>query len=110
MVVAELAEVQPDRKTKSPAATARLIAETCVEDIVGAASSLAARALIVDSIQTMRSERIEAAPGATEFSLVTFLWHGDNQTRNVVIFDGVAGFHAKDQMLHLDGSYVWYKT
>src|SRR6202020_1469470 len=42
------------------AATARLIAETCVEDIVGAASSLAARALILDSIQTMRSERIEA--------------------------------------------------
>jgi DNA repair protein RadA/Sms len=46
------------------AATARLIAETCVEDIVDTASSLAARALIVDSIQTMRSDRIEAAPGA----------------------------------------------
>jgi hypothetical protein len=28
----------------------------------------------------------------------------------VVIFDGVAGFDAKDQMLHLDRSDVWYKT
>ncbi len=46
------------------AATARLIAVTGVEDIVGAAMSLAAQVLIVDSIQTMHSERIEAAPGA----------------------------------------------
>jgi DNA repair protein RadA/Sms len=45
-------------------AAARLIAETCVEDIVAAASGLAARVLIVDSIQTMHSERIESAPGA----------------------------------------------
>jgi DNA repair protein RadA/Sms len=44
--------------------TARLVAETCVEDIVAAASSLTAVALIVDSIQTMHSERVEAAPGA----------------------------------------------
>jgi DNA repair protein RadA/Sms len=35
-----------------------------VEEIVGSASSLNARVLIVDSIQTMYSERIEAAPGA----------------------------------------------
>jgi DNA repair protein RadA/Sms len=45
-------------------ATARLLAETCVENIVGAASDLSAGVLIVDSIQTMYSERIEAAPGA----------------------------------------------
>ncbi len=45
-------------------AAARLIAETCVEEVVGAASSLAARVLIVDSIQTMHSERIDSAPGA----------------------------------------------
>jgi DNA repair protein RadA/Sms len=45
-------------------AAARLLAETCVEQIVGVAASLGARALIVDSIQTMHSERIEAAPGA----------------------------------------------
>ena len=45
-------------------ATARLMAETGVEDIVGAATALAARVLIVDSIQTMHSERIDSAPGA----------------------------------------------
>ncbi len=52
------------RRLGLEAATARLIAETCVEDIVSAASGLGARALIVDSIQTMYSHRIEAAPGA----------------------------------------------
>src|SRR6202789_2731299 len=45
-------------------AAARLIAETQVESIVATAASLAARALIVDSIQTMYSDRIDAAPGA----------------------------------------------
>ena len=52
------------RRLGLEAATARLITETCVEDIVAAASTLAARVLIVDSIQTMHSERIESAPGA----------------------------------------------
>ena len=52
------------RRLGLEASAARLIAETCVEDIVGAASGLAARVLIVDSIQTMHSERIESAPGA----------------------------------------------
>src|SRR5258708_6452343 len=52
------------RRLGLEAATARLMAETCVEDIVGAASGLAARVLIVDSIQTMHSERIDSAPGA----------------------------------------------
>ena len=46
------------------AATARLIAETQLEDVVAAAVGLKARVLIIDSIQTMYSERIEAAPGA----------------------------------------------
>ncbi len=52
------------RRLGLEAATARLLAETCVEEIVGAASSLGAHVLIVDSIQTMYSERVEAAPGA----------------------------------------------
>jgi len=52
------------RRLGLEAATARLIAETCVEDIVGAASTLSAHVLIVDSIQTMHSDRVEAAPGA----------------------------------------------
>jgi DNA repair protein RadA/Sms len=52
------------RRLGLEAATARLIAETGVEQIVAAATSLGVRVLIVDSIQTMHSERIEAAPGA----------------------------------------------
>jgi len=52
------------RRLGLEAATARLIAETGVENIVAAASGLAAHVLIVDSIQTMYSERVEAAPGA----------------------------------------------
>jgi DNA repair protein RadA/Sms len=52
------------RRLGLDAATARLLAETCVENILRNASSVAARVLIVDSIQTMHSERIETAPGA----------------------------------------------
>jgi DNA repair protein RadA/Sms len=52
------------RRLGLQAATARLITATCVEEVVGAATTLAAQALIVDSIQTMHSERVEAAPGA----------------------------------------------
>jgi DNA repair protein RadA/Sms len=52
------------RRLGLEAATARLITETCVEEVVGAASSLGAQVLIVDSIQTMHSERVDAAPGA----------------------------------------------
>jgi enterochelin esterase-like enzyme len=53
---------------------------------------------------------IEPIPAEPNFSFVTFLWHGDNHTRNVVIFDGVAGFDARDRMLHIDGTNIWYKT
>jgi DNA repair protein RadA/Sms len=45
-------------------AAAGLIAETGVQDIVAAATRLAARVLIIDSIQTMRCDGIESAPGA----------------------------------------------
>ncbi len=55
---------QRARRLGLEAATARLLAETCVEDIVGAASGVAAHVLIVDSIQTMHTDRVEAAPGA----------------------------------------------
>jgi DNA repair protein RadA/Sms len=52
------------RRLGLEAATARLVTETCVEDVVAAAGVIGARVLIVDSIQTMHSERVEAAPGA----------------------------------------------
>ncbi len=53
---------------------------------------------------------VESISGDHDNSLVTFLWQGDSKTRNVVIFDGVAGFDAKDRMTQLDGTNVWYKT
>jgi DNA repair protein RadA/Sms len=52
------------RRLGLQAVAARLVAATCVEEIVDAAASLRACTLIVDSIQTMYSQRIESAPGA----------------------------------------------
>ena len=52
------------RRLGLSSSAARLIAETQVEQIVAVATAVKARVLIVDSIQTMYSERIEAAPGA----------------------------------------------
>jgi len=52
------------RRLGLEAATAGLITATGVEEIVAVASGMAARVLIVDSIQTMRSERVDSAPGA----------------------------------------------
>ena len=53
---------------------------------------------------------VEEIPGEENFSFLTFLWHGNGQPADVVIFDGVAGFDAKDRMLHIEGTDVWYKT
>jgi len=52
------------RRLGLDSAGTRLVAETQVEAIVAAAKTLKAGALIVESIQTMYSDRIEAAPGA----------------------------------------------
>jgi DNA repair protein RadA/Sms len=52
------------RRLGLEAATAGLITATGVEEIVAVAAGMAARVLIVDSIQTMRSERVDSAPGA----------------------------------------------
>ena len=52
------------RRLGLAAAATRLLAETRVEAIVEAARDLGAAALIVDSIQTMYSERVDSAPGA----------------------------------------------
>jgi hypothetical protein len=53
---------------------------------------------------------IEPVPNEKDFSFVTFLLRGNGRTRNVVIFDGVAGFDAKDRMLNVGHTEVWYKT
>lgn len=56
------------------------------------------------------SPLVEPIPGDPDFSFVTFLWHGNGQTRNVVLFDGVADFDARSRLTQLDGTDVWYKT
>ena len=43
---------------------AQLIAETSVEAVVEIARSLGARVVVIDSIQTMYTEAVEASPGA----------------------------------------------
>ncbi len=62
------------------------------------------------SVSETGTPLIEPVSGQTDFSLVTFLCRENDHTQNVVIFDGVGGFDAKDQMLHLAGTNVWYKT
>jgi DNA repair protein RadA/Sms len=52
------------RRLGLAAAPVRMLAETCVEQIIATANDCAARLVIVDSIQTVYSERVEAAPGA----------------------------------------------
>jgi enterochelin esterase-like enzyme len=63
-----------------------------------------------NEIATSGAPLIEAISGDTDDSLVTFVWHGDAATRNVVIFDGVAGFDATDRMTRLDDSDVWFAS
>ncbi|MFO1466883.1 MAG: DNA repair protein RadA [Steroidobacteraceae bacterium] len=45
-------------------ATTHLVAETHVESVLAQAQALPARVLIIDSIQTMYTDRVPAAPGA----------------------------------------------
>jgi putative esterase/uncharacterized protein DUF3327 len=58
---------------------------------------------------------VEAVPGEAHSSLVTFVYRGTAQTRNVVVVDGVAvavgGVDPKNsEMTQLAGTDVWYRT
>jgi enterochelin esterase-like enzyme len=51
------------------------------------------------------------APGNACDSLVTFVWKAEADTRNVAVVGGIDGAEpAKNQMLHLAGTDVWYLT
>ncbi len=52
------------RRLGVAATAARVLAETQLEQIIEVAAGLGARVLVVDSIQTTHSERIDSAPGA----------------------------------------------
>jgi enterochelin esterase-like enzyme len=54
---------------------------------------------------------IEPPPGDACYSLVTFVWKGEPGTRNVAIVGGINGEEpAKNQMIHLADTDVWYLT
>lgn len=63
-----------------------------------------------DEVARTGAPLIEPISGERDYSYVTFLWRGGDDTRNVVIFDGVAGFDAKDRMQRISDTDVWYKT
>jgi enterochelin esterase family protein len=52
---------------------------------------------------------IEPIAGENGSSLVTFVWQGAADTRNVVLTGGVAGYDFK-QLTHLSDTDLWYKT
>lgn len=52
---------------------------------------------------------VEPVSGDSRYSFVTFLWRAKPDTRNVVVFAGVAGSDL-DQMTHLAGTDVWFRT
>ena len=50
-------------------------------------------------------------PDSGDCSLVTFLWRGDQQTKNVLVITPLALINFNDAMLqNLQGTDVWYKT
>jgi enterochelin esterase family protein len=58
---------------------------------------------------------IEPIPGDDQHSLVTFVWQGSAEAKNVVVVDGVAlGVGdvdpANSRMMRIDGTDVWYRT
>src|SRR6266542_2802416 len=58
---------------------------------------------------------IEPVPHDNRHTLVTFLWRGGDEIRNVVVVGGIADKDiaedfAHHQMTHLPGTDVWYRT
>ncbi len=54
---------------------------------------------------------VEAIAGDITHSLVTFLWRGGDEIRNVVVMDGVAqGTSTQNRLSRLEGTDVWYKS
>jgi enterochelin esterase family protein len=54
---------------------------------------------------------VESIPGDGQHSLVTFLWRADAGTHNVAVVGGINGAEpARNQMVQLTGSDLWYIT
>jgi enterochelin esterase-like enzyme len=62
-------------------------------------------------VAKMHTPLIEPIAGDDYSSLVTFVWQAKDDTRNVVLFGGVAGIDlAANQLTRLGVTDVWYKT
>ncbi len=55
---------------------------------------------------------IEPIGGDSKHNLLTFLWRGKEDTKNVVVFAGPAGWDnpSANQMTHISNTNIWYKT
>jgi Enterochelin esterase, N-terminal len=54
---------------------------------------------------------VEPIEGDDQHLLVTFLWRGAQEIRNVVVVDGIAGSDfLANQLTHLPGTDLWYKS
>ncbi len=63
-------------------------------------------------VGTRGTPLIEAIPGDDAHRLVTFLWHAEGETTNVVVFSGFVYYFdfEHNQMTRLLDTNVWYKT
>jgi hypothetical protein len=66
-------------------------------------------------VQASGAPLVEPVVGEKQYSLVTFVYRGTAQTRNVVVVDGVAvavgGVDPRNsEMVRLAGTDIWYRT
>jgi len=98
------------------AAPVRLLAETEVEALLAAAETHGARVLIIDSIQTMASNEVEASPGAVSQlreSAARFVRHAKSSGMAVVLIGHVTkeGVIAGPRVLeHLVDTVLYFES
>ncbi len=64
-----------------------------------------------EEVRTAGTPLVESLDGDQRNVLVTFLWRGAEDIRNVVVFSQVGGLNPADnQMTHLTDSDVWYRS
>jgi len=94
----------------------KLLADTGVERIIEAARAAAARVLVVDSIQTMASEEVEASPGTVSQlreSAARFVTYAKGSAAAVVLIGHVTkeGVIAGPRMLeHLVDTVLYFES
>jgi enterochelin esterase-like enzyme len=96
------------RPYRKPSTASPRIAE--LRKQIGSGNASAASAFWAELAQR-GAPLIEPVPGTACDSLVTFVWKAEPDTRNVAVVGGIDGAEpAKNQMIHLAGTEVWYLT